>query len=391
MLILILVVAELEGQLKEKDAAVTAVLAAATGGSSVHALNNHHHHQIQQQQHHHHQIPQFHPLARSATTAQLSPLARLSISDPFDPTGVNVSPSNHGYPTPFSASSGHNIADLLQQQQQQQSPFNLQLPHFETNGLQAPQSEVNTSPTTPGEVPTTTANGYSSLLWSNWPERLPNPTLLAHLVETFFSCHPHAVRLLHRPTFVASLQLPPSHADFPALSLLHAICALASLWSPLVAGDEVHINIPDKDEKEGGDARSKRDWFGEMHARWSREEEERNATEGTGVFQGLQCTSKPSHFILYSYLCSHCGVDVVLLCTCEMGRGLAVHLQGTPLRRPHGPQHHTHTRTTLTQLDDAQYPRSTKGRDRSRNEAYDFLARLLLRISTFHSKLRALY
>jgi hypothetical protein len=34
------------------------------------------------------------------------------------------------------------------------------------------------------------------------------------------------------------------------------------------------------------------EWFGEMHARWSREEEEKGAADGVGVFQGLQCEFK---------------------------------------------------------------------------------------------------
>ena len=129
--------------------------------------------------------------------------------------------------------------------------------------------------------------------------------MLNHLVETFFLCHPHANRLLHRPTFMASLRLQPNHADFPALSLLHAICALASLWSPAVEQEEMPdlLHRPAEEifqEAERKKVREQRaqlglgpgargDWFGEMHAKFSREEEDKNATEGTKVFQGLQC------------------------------------------------------------------------------------------------------
>ena len=86
------------------------------------------------------------------------------------------------------------------------------------------------------------------LLWPSWPARLPPPNLLHHLyvypssildellthrigtrVDIFFASHPHADRLLHRPTFLASLALPPNHPHFPHSSLLHAIAALASL------------------------------------------------------------------------------------------------------------------------------------------------------------------
>lgn len=145
-------------------------------------------------------------------------------------------------------------------------------------------------------------------MYNNWPPRLPGPDLLRHLIQTFFGSHPHASRLLHRPTFMASLDHPPNHPNFPSLSLLHAICALASIWSPMVEQE----NMPDlrtrpaeeifqererqrlRDERarhgfgpQVGDHRG--EWFGEMHARWSREEEEKGAADGVGVFQGLQC------------------------------------------------------------------------------------------------------
>ncbi|KAG8899526.1 hypothetical protein FRB99_006592 [Tulasnella sp. 403] len=48
-----------------------------------------------------------------------------------------------------------------------------------------------------------------------WPPYLPPLELLHHLVETFFTCLPHAGRLLHRGQFVASLSLPPDSPDFP--------------------------------------------------------------------------------------------------------------------------------------------------------------------------------
>lgn len=150
--------------------------------------------------------------------------------------------------------------------------------------------------------------GATGIMYNNWPPRLPAPDLLRHLIQTFFVSHPHASRLLHRPTFMASLDHAPNHPNFPSLSLLHAICALSSIWSPLVEQE----NMPDlrtrpaeeifqererqrlRDERarhgygpQMGDHRG--EWFGEMHARWSREEEERGAADGVGVFQGLQC------------------------------------------------------------------------------------------------------
>jgi hypothetical protein len=39
----------------------------------------------------------------------------------------------------------------------------------------------------------------------------------------FFKWDPCASRIFHRPSFLACMQLPPSHCDFPHSALLHAI------------------------------------------------------------------------------------------------------------------------------------------------------------------------
>ncbi|KAB5589434.1 Multidrug resistance regulator 1 [Ceratobasidium theobromae] len=73
---------------------------------------------------------------------------------------------------------------------------------------------------------------YSAVLPYSWPEELPEPYILTHLVRTFFASHALAAHLLHRPTFLARLALPPSHAAFPSPALLHAIAAVAALYAP---------------------------------------------------------------------------------------------------------------------------------------------------------------
>ena len=52
--------------------------------------------------------------------------------------------------------------------------------------------------------------------------------LLVNSVEVFLNYHPSARRLLHGPTLMASLALPPTHPKFPSDALLHAICACAT-------------------------------------------------------------------------------------------------------------------------------------------------------------------
>ncbi|TFY75169.1 hypothetical protein EWM64_g8842 [Hericium alpestre] len=53
-------------------------------------------------------------------------------------------------------------------------------------------------------------------------------------VEIFFAFHPHAGRLFHGPSFMSSLTLPPTHPKFPSTAVLHAICAVGSLYTVAV-------------------------------------------------------------------------------------------------------------------------------------------------------------
>ncbi|KAG8882847.1 hypothetical protein FRB97_007671 [Tulasnella sp. 331] len=88
-------------------------------------------------------------------------------------------------------------------------------------------------------------NSYSSkaaLSEDIWPLNIPPPELLHHLVETVFNCVPLATRLIHRPTFMTNLAKPPSSLDFPHVNLLHAMSALASLYTPIVTLNSVQVN-----------------------------------------------------------------------------------------------------------------------------------------------------
>lgn len=76
--------------------------------------------------------------------------------------------------------------------------------------------------------------GYD-IYWPGWPKDLPSPALVRHLVEAFFSFHPHAGRLFHVPTFMASIDLPPTHPNFPSPAIIHAICAVGSLYTVAVS------------------------------------------------------------------------------------------------------------------------------------------------------------
>lgn len=83
------------------------------------------------------------------------------------------------------------------------------------------------------------------LFWPGWPPNLPEPNIVNDLyvyyyctlncelinrIESFFSKVPALPRMMNRSKLLQRMTLPPTHSDFPHASLLHAICACASLW-----------------------------------------------------------------------------------------------------------------------------------------------------------------
>ena len=82
----------------------------------------------------------------------------------------------------------------------------------------------------------------------SWPRNLPNVSLLRQLsvpflysmihwtncrrIEAFFTFTPLAERLFHKPSFMNLLSLPTTHLKFPAPAILHAMCALGSMYTP---------------------------------------------------------------------------------------------------------------------------------------------------------------
>ncbi|CAE6437295.1 unnamed protein product [Rhizoctonia solani] len=67
-----------------------------------------------------------------------------------------------------------------------------------------------------------------------WPLELPPKPLMFHLVDVFFTYYPNSRRIVHRPTFMVQLVANPTSPCFPFIPLLHAICAAAAIYSPLV-------------------------------------------------------------------------------------------------------------------------------------------------------------
>jgi len=106
------------------------------------------------------------------------------------------------------------------------------------------------------------------------PRRFTNYLIPHRSVETYFRCDPCASRIFHRGSFLASLNLPPTHPDFPHSAILHAMCASASRWT----SQELQFASQPK----------RRDRFAEFHAAKARSYIDRTMSSGAQIFSVLQ-------------------------------------------------------------------------------------------------------
>ncbi|KAJ7786406.1 hypothetical protein B0H16DRAFT_1490342 [Mycena metata] len=112
------------------------------------------------------------------------------------------------------------------------------------------------------------------LLFLGWNPDLPDPTTLNHYIDIFFKWDPCGSRVLHRPSFLASMHLPPRDPGFPHSAILHAICTAASRWSP-----HNIVTLPDG---------TRRDQFAEFHASKTRHYMDKTMASGEDIFPVLQ-------------------------------------------------------------------------------------------------------
>ncbi|KAJ3737131.1 hypothetical protein DFJ43DRAFT_1135853 [Lentinula guzmanii] len=112
------------------------------------------------------------------------------------------------------------------------------------------------------------------LIISGWNPDLPDPPTLNHYIDVFFRCDPCGSRVLHRPSFLASMRLSPRDPGFPHASILHAICASASRWSP-----QQIIILPDG---------TRRDVLGEFHSTRTRHYIDKCMSTGEHIFSVMQ-------------------------------------------------------------------------------------------------------
>ncbi|CUA76885.1 Glutamate-ammonia-ligase adenylyltransferase [Rhizoctonia solani] len=156
-------------------------------------------------------------------------------------------------------------------------------------------------PTLPMSLPPAPAVDESTqqIIPHDWPSRLPAPDLLHHLIDVFFTCYPLAHYLLHRPTFMASLLLPPRSPAFPHSSLLHAICAYASIFSFRVHTPSF---VPESGPFPRIDPEVLRDRdnsFAEKHVRWSRQARDDATSVGSNL---IECTQSLVIMVGYYHL-----------------------------------------------------------------------------------------
>ncbi|KAJ7254029.1 hypothetical protein B0H12DRAFT_1202366 [Mycena haematopus] len=112
------------------------------------------------------------------------------------------------------------------------------------------------------------------LLFLGWNPDLPDPATLNHYIDIFFKCDPCGSKVLHRPSFLASMHLPPRDPGFPHSAILHAICTAASRWSPHNV-----VTLPDG---------TRRDQFAEFHASKTRHYMDKTMASGEDIFPVLQ-------------------------------------------------------------------------------------------------------
>ncbi|EKM61148.1 uncharacterized protein PHACADRAFT_247554 [Phanerochaete carnosa HHB-10118-sp] len=144
--------------------------------------------------------------------------------------------------------------------------------------MESPVSQLRGSSGSPQTLQSGGSRGNDPImmdvLFSGWDPDLPDPEVLNHYIEVFFRCDPCGSRVLHRPSFLASMHLHPKDLGFPHSAVLHAICASASRW----ASHDI-ITMPDG---------TRRDRFAEFHVSKTRSYIDRTMASGQDIFPVMQ-------------------------------------------------------------------------------------------------------
>ncbi|QRW21002.1 Fungal specific transcription factor domain [Rhizoctonia solani] len=123
---------------------------------------------------------------------------------------------------------------------------------------------------------------------SGWPIRLPKPDLFYHLVDVFFTSYPHAHYISIGPASCSRSRSRPSRL-ISHVSLLHAICAYAGVFSYLIepppAGDleKIYRDFIFGDRRRPD---TREISFAEMHTQWAEEAIEQAMAMGFNLLNG---------------------------------------------------------------------------------------------------------
>ncbi|PSR81917.1 hypothetical protein PHLCEN_2v6212 [Hermanssonia centrifuga] len=139
-----------------------------------------------------------------------------------------------------------------------------------------------------GSVSTSDDAGMS-LLYLSWPANLPDITVTRHLINAFFTHHIHASRLFHPSSFFGSLDLHPTDPKFPCSAVLHAMCAVGSIYTALVPtnniSDSYAFDVMTGERRPG---KQRITSFGELQAKFSKACIEDGLDRGENLFECTQ-------------------------------------------------------------------------------------------------------
>ncbi|CAL1695310.1 unnamed protein product [Somion occarium] len=164
----------------------------------------------------------------------------------------------------------------------------------------APLSEAHIDSVSAGlNQDTSMSGGFQSngsnldIVFASWPVNLPSREVTRHLVEAYFAFHLHAVRLFHGPSFLASLDLHPTDPRFPWSAILHAMCAIGSLYVASIPPTPAPPPEYPAHEVFGARLRTlqrRPDSFAEQQAKFAKEQAEIALDLGHHKFQCVQVT-----------------------------------------------------------------------------------------------------
>ncbi|CED84420.1 Transcription factor domain, fungi [Phaffia rhodozyma] len=127
-----------------------------------------------------------------------------------------------------------------------------------------------------------------NIVYPGYPRRLPDPSVMRTLIETFFAKVPIS-GALHKARFMFAFDTyPPTHSSFPSTATLHAICCSAAMFSGIAEierpSEEWHNFCPMAKYKDPLDPNT----FEGRHATWAKEQLDIDMLQGVRLLEAMQ-------------------------------------------------------------------------------------------------------